>query len=144
MGERLHPAAIAVYAVQALREAAVPMLILVGVSVFGGGLDADALLRAVMFAVLGAAVASVIGALRWGTTTYAVAGDTIRLRRGFVSVKEVEVPFSRVQALDVEQGPVQRMFGVQSVNVQTGGGGAGGEIKLEALTPKDVARLRDA
>ena len=35
MGSRLHPAAIAVYAVQALQNAAVPMLVILGVSAFG-------------------------------------------------------------------------------------------------------------
>ena len=71
--------------------------------------------------------------MRWGTTSYSVAGDTIRLRTGMVSTNEVEVPFARVQALDVEQGPVQRLFGVQAVHVQTAGGGKGGEIVLGAL-----------
>ena len=58
---------------------------------------------------------------------------------GLLSVKEVEIPFARVQAVDVEQGPIQRLFGVHRVDVQTGGGGAGGEIVLGAV---DDARGR--
>jgi putative membrane protein len=143
MGERLHPAAIAVYAVKTLREAAVPLLVVLGVSVFGGGFDGEALLRGAAFAVIGTLAAAVIGAVRWAATRYSLAGEQIRLRRGWLSVKEVEVPFSRVQALDVEQGPVQRLFGVRALHVQTGGGGAGGEIVLDALGPADVARVRD-
>ena len=142
MGERLHPAAIAVYAVEALRGAALPALVILGVSVLGGGLDSEALLRALGFAVLGTAGAAIVGAIRWAATRYSVAGGAIRLRHGWLSVKEVEIPFTRVQALDVEQGPIQRLFGVQAVHVQTGGGGAGGEIVLGALAPSDVERLR--
>jgi uncharacterized membrane protein YdbT with pleckstrin-like domain/SAM-dependent methyltransferase len=66
----------------------------------------------------------------------------VRLRRGVVSVNEVEVPFARVQAIDVQQGPIQRLFGVEEVHVQTGGGGSGGEIVLGAVDPADVVRLR--
>lgn len=143
MGERLHPAAIGVYALAALRDAAVPALVILGVSVLGGGLDAQALLRALAFAVVGTAGAAIFGAIRWAATVYSFAGDAVRLREGWLSVKEVEIPFTRVQALDVEQGPVQRLFGVQAVHVQTGGGGAGGEIVLRALAPADVARLRE-
>ena len=143
MARRLHPAAIAVYAVQALREAALPLVAILAVSVFGGGFDREALLRAAAFAVIGALGAGVIGTVRWAATVYSVEAEAIRLRRGWLSVKEVEVSFSRVQALDVEQGPVQRLFGVQAVHVQTAGGGAGGEIVLGALAPAEVARLRE-
>lgn len=142
MGSRLHPAAIAVYAVQALQNAAVPMLVIFGVSVFGGGFDAEAAWRALGFGVLGVAGATVVGAFRWATTTFSFAEETIRLRTGALSTNEVEVPFARVQALDVEQGPVQRLFGVRAVHVQTAGGGKGGEIVLGALDEKEIAYLR--
>ena len=143
MGERLHPAAIGVYALQALREAAVPLLVVAAVSVFGGGFDAQDALRTLGLAVAGAAIAAVVGAVRWATTSYSLAGETVRLRTGLLSTNEVEIPFARVQAVDVEQGPVQRLFGVQSVHVQTAAGGQGGEIVLGALDPGDVARLRE-
>ncbi len=142
MGSRLHPAAIAVYAVQALQQAAVPMIVVLGVSVFGGGFDADAARRAVAFGVIGVLIATVAGGLRWATTSYSLAGETIRLRTGLLSTNEVEVPFARVQALDVEQGPIQRLFGVRSVHVQTAGGGKGGEIVLGALDDRDIGYLR--
>ena len=122
MGSRLHPAAIAVYAVDALRQGAFPLLIILGVSVLGGNFDADAAIRAGMFALLGTAVATLAGGFRWATTTYSFAAETVRLRTGALSVKEVEIPFARVQAVDVQQGPTQRLFGVYRLDVQTGGG----------------------
>jgi putative membrane protein len=142
MGERLHPAAIAVYAADALRQGAFPLLVILGVSVFGGGFDADAALRAGMFALIGTAMAALAGGFRWSTTRYSLAGETIRLREGMFSVKEVEIPFTRVQAIDVEQGPIQRLFGVHKVQVQTGGGGAGGELVLGAVDEAEVERIR--
>jgi putative membrane protein len=142
MGERLHPAAIAVYAADALRQGAVPLLVLLGISVFGGGFDAQAALRGVGFALAGTAVAALAGGLRWATTRYSLAGSTVRLRQGLLSVKEVEIPFARVQAVDVQQGPTQRLFGVLRVDVQTGGGGEGGEIVLNAVDAAEVERIR--
>ena len=68
MGERLHPAAIAVYAADALRQGAFPLLVILGVSVFGGGFDADAALRAGMFALIGTGMAALAGGFRWSTT----------------------------------------------------------------------------
>jgi putative membrane protein len=142
MGSRLHPAAIAVYAADALRQGAVPLLVLLGISVFGGGFDAEAALRGAMFAVAGTGLAALAGAFRWATTSYSFAGHTIRLRQGLLSVKEVEIPFARVQAVDVLQGPTQRLFGVHRVDVQTGGGGEGGEIVLTAVDEAEVERIR--
>jgi putative membrane protein len=142
MGERLHPAAIAVYAADALRQGAVPLLVLLGISVLGGGFDAEAAQRGLAFAVAGTALAALAGAFRWVTTSYSLAGRTIRLRQGLLSVKEVEIPFARVQAVDVQQGPTQRLFGVYRLDVQTGGGGEGGEIVLGAVDAAEVERIR--
>jgi len=142
MGERLHPAAVAVYTVDALRQAAVPLLVILGVSVFGGGFDGDAAVRAVAYGAISVIGAGVAGLVRWSTTTWSMAGESVSLRKGVVSVNEVEVPFARVQAIDVQQGPIQRLFGVEEVHVQTGGGGSGGEIVLGAVDPTDVERLR--
>jgi putative membrane protein len=141
MGSRLHPAAIAVYAVDALRQGAFPLLVILGVSLLGGDFDADAAIRAGMFALLGTALATLAGGFRWATTTYSLAGETVRLRTGVLSVKEVEIPFARVQAVDVEQGPIQRVFGVYKVDVQTGGGGSGGEIVLGAIDEREIEHL---
>jgi putative membrane protein len=139
---RLHRSGIAVYAVGALREAALPLLALVVVSGLGGGLDERALVRGLAFAVAGVVAATLLGYWRWATTTWWVTADAIHRKSGVVGVKETDVPLRRIQAIDLEQGPVQRLFGVYAAHVQTGGGGAKGEIVLEAVGPEDVAALR--
>ena len=55
-----------------------------------------------------------------------------------LSRKEVDVPLGRVQALDIVHGPIQRLFGVRGVHVQTAGGGKQGEITLPAVGADDV------
>lgn len=143
MRRRQHPAAIAIYALAAARDGAVPLLVLVIASVvLGRGLDADALLRGGIYAAGGTVLATVFGIVRWASTTYGLSDGAIRHRSGWLSVKETDVPFTRVQALDVQQGPLQRLFGVRAVAVQTGGGDRGGEIELTALDAAAVERLR--
>ncbi len=139
---RLHRAAIAVYTLAALREAAVPLLVLFVVGGLGGGFDEAALRRGLLYGVGGTALAAVMGYARWRTSRWWVTDETIHHRRGLVAIKETDVPFERVQSLDLEQGPVQRLFGVQAVHVQTGGGGARGEIVLEALGDREIDELR--
>jgi putative membrane protein len=139
---RMHRSGIAVYAFNALREAALPLIVLVVVSGLGGGLDKQALLRGLGFMVLGIVASTVLGYWRWWTTTWWVTPEAIHYKSGLIGLKETDVPLTRIQSLDLEQGPVQRVFGVYAAHVQTGGGGAKGEIVLEATGPDDVRELR--
>src|SRR3954462_13099102 len=82
------------------------------------------------------------GVVAWYTTTWQIGAATLRHRRGVLSVKETDVPLGRVQAVDTVRGPVQRLFGVVGVHVQTAGGGRDAEIVLPALSAADVAALR--
>jgi putative membrane protein len=139
---RLHRAGIAVYAVGALREFAVPLLVLIVLGAFRGGMDEGGMLRGLAFGLLGVVASTLLGYVRWRTTTWWVTPDAVHRKSGLVGIKETDVPLTRIQSLDLEQGPVQRLFGVQAVHVQTGGGGSGGEISLEAVGDADVRDLR--
>ena len=142
--ERLHPAAIAVLALNALREAAFPIVILLGASLAGRGLDTAALQRSALYLVLGVAIATLMGYLRWRSTGYRVDEKGVHYKTGIVSTKETTVPLSRIQGLDTVAGPVQRLFGVVALHVQSAGGGSKGEIVLEAVGPAAVERIREA
>jgi putative membrane protein len=61
-----------------------------------------------------------------------------------LSKKVTDVRLDRIEAIDIHQGPLQRLFGVYAVDVQTGAGKKGGEISLPALTPAAVEELRAA
>jgi putative membrane protein len=140
---RLHPAGIAVLGVRSLRELALPLGIAFATTVFGGG-GGEPLARAIVYAGIGAVVAMVAGYVRWTTTRWWVGEGTIRLRTGVLSEKETDIPLARVQAIDTVHGPLQRLFGVRGVQVQTAGGGKEGEITLPAVGPADVELLRAA
>src|SRR5215218_474328 len=140
---RLHPAGIAVLGVGSLRELALPLGIAFAAMVFGSG-SGRPILRAVMYAAIGAVIAVLAGYLRWATTRWSVGDGRIRLRTGVLSEKVTDVPLSRVQAIDTVHGPLQRLFGVRGVQVQTAGGGRESEITLPAVSPADVELLRAA
>ena len=68
----------------------------------------------------------------------------MHFKTGIVSTKQTTVPLSRIQGLDTVAGPVQRLFGVVALHVQSAGGGSKGEIVLEAVGPEAVERIRAA
>jgi putative membrane protein len=141
---RLHPAAIAVYSAQALGNFAFPLLIVVGMSLLGGGFDAGALVRSAAWGLIGVVISVVTGFVRWKTTTYWIDESAIHHHSGLLREQDTKVPVDRVEAIDVHQGLLQRWFGVNAVEVQTGAGKKGGEISLPALTPAAVEELRAA
>jgi putative membrane protein len=139
---RLHPAGIAIYAAQAFGQALFPLVIIFGLSLLGerGGVDWT---RTVIYGVIGIGGATIAGYVRWSTTTYAVDERAIHHHTGVLRHEDTDVPLARVEALDVQQGPLQRLFGVYSVDVQTGSAGKGGEITLPAMGPDAVRELRE-
>ena len=141
---RLHPAGIAVLGVASLKELALPLMVAFVTAVLGAGGGGEPLFRVLAFGAFGALIAVVAGVVRWMTTTWAVSDAVIRYRTGVVSRKETDIPLSRVQAVDTVYGPLQRLFGVRGVHVQSAGGGREGEIRLPAVAPGDVAALRAA
>jgi putative membrane protein len=136
--QRLHFAAAIGEAVSAIREVALPLLfgIVVGGSTSSG--------RAVLFGLGGAVLAAVLGIVRWQATTYTVTDRALHFRSGVFSPDETVVPLPRIQAVDTVTGPVQRVFGVTGLHVQTPGGGEEGDVVLPALSRSAAAALRAA
>lgn len=70
---------------------------------------------------LAVAVASVIGLLiKWLKLEYRVGSDEIRIDSGFLSRTSRAIPFDRVTDVDLEQGPIHRLFGLARVRLETG------------------------
>ena len=56
---------------------------------------------------------------RWYMTT----DTTLRIREGVTSVRERTMTYANIQNLSLEQGPIQRLFGISDLQVRTAGGG---------------------
>lgn len=64
--------------------------------------------------------------VRYDTMWYVLTDRSMRIRRGLWIIHEVTITFENVQNVTVQQGPLERWFGIASVIVQTAGGGGGG------------------
>jgi putative membrane protein len=133
---RLHPAEVVLAALDNLRELLVGMVV---VLLLGGGPSAA---RGLLIALGGLVAALVAGYFRWSRTTYWVAGQALHFRTGVFSPDDTSIPIGRIQALDAIQGPIQRLFGVHSLHVQTAGGSSEGEIVLRAVGDDEARWLR--
>lgn len=136
---RLHPAEILLGALDNIREALIGIVVVIVLG--AGGLNSAG---AIALALAGILVAALVAWLRWSSTSYEVREGSLRFRTGLLSPDETAIPLGRVQGLDTAQGPVQRLFGVHQLHVQTAGGGAEGEIVLRAVSDARARELREA
>jgi putative membrane protein len=135
--QRLHPAAFLVHVLGALRDAIFPLLL----ALFAGARNPGTG-TLIAFAAVGASLA--LGYARWHSTRYWVADGALHFRSGVFSPDTQVVPIARIAAIDEVQGPIQRAFGVVALDIQTAGGGSGGEVRLTAVSHEAAAALREA
>ncbi len=57
--------------------------------------------------------------LRW----YKITDRSLRIRSGVWNVHEMTMTFANVQNISIAQGPLERLFGISDVRVETAGGG---------------------
>lgn len=62
---------------------------------------------------------------------YVLTDRSLRVREGAWTVKEMTLTYANVQNLRVVQGPVQRLFGIRDLRVDTAGGGG---VKADGKT----------
>ena len=62
--------------------------------------------------------------LRYDTTWYVLSDRSVRIRRGIWVITETTITFENVQDVKMDQGPVQRYFGISDIIIQTAGGGS--------------------
>ncbi len=82
-------------------------------------------LPALIVAIVPDIVAYVAIHLQYDTTWYVMTGRSLRIRRGIWVIHETTITFENVQNIKTHQGPIERLFGIGNVLVETAGGGAG-------------------
>jgi len=73
--------------------------------------------------------------------SYAERADDLLIRRGVMFRALVVVPYGRMQFVDVQAGPVDRLFGVAHVQLHTAS--AGTDARIPGLNATEAGRLRD-
>lgn len=134
---RQHPAWIFLSAVRQLRGLAIPLIVIL----FSGGRQGEWGFLA--FGGVAVLLGLVARGLAWWQFRYEVSGGELRVRSGLVAKRERFVPLERIQAIDVNETPLQRLLGVVGVRIETAAGGAGGsDVSIEALSRAEAETLR--
>jgi uncharacterized protein len=106
--------------------------------VFGGLAAAAAV---VALAVLVAALVAQLIDRQWRAIGYAEREDDLLVKRGLMFRQLVVVPYGRMQFVDVNAGPLDRRFGIATVQLHTAS--AATDASIPGLPPEEAARLRD-
>lgn len=72
---------------------------------------------------------------------YELTDDTFDVRSGVLSRRTREIPYRRVQNVDISQNPLQRALGISEVRVETAGGGDT-EAQLRYVSEREARRLQ--
>ncbi len=72
---------------------------------------------------------------------YAEREDELLVTHGVMFRELVVVPYGRMQFVDVTAGPLERAFGLATVELHTATPAT--DAKIPGLTPEEAARLRD-
>lgn len=79
---------------------------------------------------------------RYGARGYNMSADRIRVVRGIWWYSDTIVPFGRVQHIDVEQGPIERAFGIATMTLHTAGN-HNASVNLPGLEQELAKELRE-
>jgi len=113
-----------------------PLSVAIGAS---SGLVAAALTALVILAVLVVAGQAFVTwfslRLNYEMRWYKVTDRSLRIRSGVWNVHEMTMTFANIQNISITQGPLERLFGISDVKVETAGGGgaSGGHGKGDGL-----------
>jgi uncharacterized protein len=110
-----------------------------GVTAAGGGATAALAVFAVLLVASGFWWLLLRGRYRaWG---YAERGDDLLVRRGLLVRRLSVVPYGRMQLIEVTAGPIDRIFGLATVQLHTAS--AATDARIPGLTAAEAQRLRD-
>jgi hypothetical protein len=80
---------------------------------------------------------------RFRARGYQMSPDRLRVVRGVWFHSDTVVPFGRVQHIDVDQGPVERAFGIATLTVHTAGS-HNASVSLQGLGHERAVEMREA
>ncbi|MXW65712.1 MAG: PH domain-containing protein [Gemmatimonadales bacterium] len=97
----------------------------------------------ILLLVLGAVLLLpfVVGAVQWACFKFRIAGDRLLIRKGVLKKTALDLPYERVQGINVRRSPVDRLFGLVTVTLDTSGS-VQAEGKLPSIKTEVAHRLQ--
>lgn len=90
--------------------------------------------------VLGIAAGAAFGYALWARRAWTLGATALELRHGVIVRRTAWIPYYRIQQIDVERGPIERMAGLAQLVVRTAAATTDGTIY--GLAPVDAAFIR--
>lgn len=104
--------------------------------------DRDGLLWIALTTILVIAMLNIaFAALQWRRSTFTIGVEDLRVDSGVLARSSRSVPYERIHDVNLEQGPLARIFGLVKVAFDTGAGGKD-ELALAYLRESDGEDLR--
>ncbi len=72
---------------------------------------------------------------------YAVRERDIHFKSGYIFSSVTSIPFARIQHCELDQGPIEKMFGLCSLQIYTAGGSSS-DLVIPGLLYQDGDKLR--
>lgn len=132
---RLHPATVPL---ESLKSAPGTVL---GLPAFLGFATDVGLDRVLIAAAVLSAVLIVANWLSWRSFRYGVGPAGVVIQSGLLNRSRRTIPFERIQDVDIEQGPLARLFGLARLRIETGGADKN-EGALDSVSLAEAERLR--
>ncbi len=82
--------------------------------------------------------------LDWQRRWFSFDGEVLRVDSGILSRNHRSLDVARIQQVEIQRGPVQRLFGLATLRVETAGSAAEVEVDLRVLPEADAVALRSA
>jgi len=79
---------------------------------------------------------------RYNARGYHMSADRLRVVRGILWHSDTIVPFGRVQHIDVDQGPIERFFGIATLTLHTAGN-HNASVGLPGLNHEVATQMRE-
>ncbi|QSW98837.1 PH domain-containing protein [Haloterrigena alkaliphila] len=137
---RLHPLSAVTYALQyGFFWLWIPMAAVV---ILGGLFDPVSSAWFPVAAPVGFVAGAAYGIAYYYRFEYGVTPDTFDVASGVFARRSREIPYERIQNVDVRQGVLQRVLGLAIVSVETAGGG-NTEATLNFVGDAEARRLQD-
>jgi len=93
-------------------------------------------------AIIGAVLVPFWIPMFWNTLKYTIQDDRVTYTGGVLFKKRITVPFTKITNINIHEGPIERIFGVGRLRIQTAGmsGQTGAELVMYGISDLDHMR----
>jgi putative membrane protein len=93
-------------------------------------------------AIIFSTISMIYSIINYYKSHYYIKGKELILNTGFISKKELSIPFERIQTINFEQNLIHRFFKVKKLKIDTAGS-SDKELELEAIDDEKAEALKE-